>query len=33
MPTIDTILAASPYVQFQLERHPEWQVYCEASYP
>jgi glutamate-ammonia-ligase adenylyltransferase len=32
MSQLETIFAASPYVQFQLERHPEWQAYCEASY-
>ncbi len=32
MPNIDTICDASPYVQFQLERHPAWQAYCATSY-
>ena len=30
--TPDDILAVSPYLQFQLQRHPAWQGYCEASY-
>lgn len=33
MPATDAILSNSPYLQFQLERHPQWQVACEASQP
>lgn len=32
MKSAETILAASPYLQRQLERHPEWQQICENSH-
>lgn len=30
---VEAILSASPYLKRQLERHPEWQSYCETSQP
>ncbi len=30
---VEAILAASRYLKHQLERHPEWQTYCETSQP
>lgn len=29
----EAILSASPYLQRQLERHPDWQALCETSQP
>lgn len=33
MPVSDAIFSASPYLQHQLARHPEWQAYLETSQP
>jgi glutamate-ammonia-ligase adenylyltransferase len=33
MQLADAILTASPYLQHQLARHPEWQAECAASLP
>lgn len=31
--TVDALFQHSPYLQFQLQRHPEWLAYCVASQP